>query len=101
MVTSINNVLDAYAAAASQANRPGMAARDDGVSFGEMLQEATRQATDRLKASEVTTAQALVGQADLNDVVAAVNNAEVTLRTVTAIRDKVITAYQEILRTPI
>ena len=43
---------------------------------------------------------AAVGKADLNDVVQAVTNAEVTLQTVTAVRDKVLNAYQEILRMP-
>jgi flagellar hook-basal body complex protein FliE len=33
--------------------------------------------------------------------VAAVNDAELTLQTVTTLRDKLVTAYQEILRMPI
>jgi flagellar hook-basal body complex protein FliE len=45
--------------------------------------------------------QALAGQADLTDVVIAVTNAEVTLQTVVAIRDRVIQAYQEIIRMPL
>ena len=45
--------------------------------------------------------QAVANQADLNDIVTAVNNAEMTLQTVVAIRDRVIQAYQEILRMPI
>jgi flagellar hook-basal body complex protein FliE len=43
----------------------------------------------------------MTGEADLRDVVAAVNNAEVTLQTVMAIRDKVVDAYTQILRMPI
>ena len=38
---------------------------------------------------------------DLVDVVSAVNAAEMSLETVVAIRDKVIAAYQDILRMPI
>ncbi|MEM6903398.1 MAG: flagellar hook-basal body complex protein FliE, partial [Pseudomonadota bacterium] len=34
------------------------------------------------------------------DVVMAVNNAEITLQSVVSIRDRVISAYQEILRMP-
>ncbi len=41
------------------------------------------------------------GEADLKDVVTAVANAENTLETVVAVRDKVLSAYQEILRMPI
>ena len=41
------------------------------------------------------------GKGDLVDVVSAVNAAEMSLETVVAIRDKVIAAYQDILRMPI
>ena len=43
----------------------------------------------------------MTGQVDIRDVVMAVNNAEVTLQTAVAVRDKVIAAYQEIMRMPI
>ncbi|MEC8061286.1 MAG: flagellar hook-basal body complex protein FliE, partial [Pseudomonadota bacterium] len=45
--------------------------------------------------------QGLTGQADLTDVVAAVNEAELTLKTVTSLRDKMVQAFQEISRMPI
>ncbi len=35
------------------------------------------------------------------DVVQAVSNAELTLQTVVAVRDRVVNAYQEIMRMPI
>ena len=44
---------------------------------------------------------AAAGQADLMDVVQAVGNAEMTLQTVVAVRDKVVNAYQELMRMPI
>ena len=40
-------------------------------------------------------------QADIVDVVNAVNSAELTLDTVVAVRDKVIAAYQTIMQMPI
>ena len=43
----------------------------------------------------------VAGQADMVDVVNAVNTAEITLDTVVAVRDKVIAAYQDIMRMPI
>lgn len=46
-------------------------------------------------------ARAHSGAADLTDVVTAVGKAELTLQTVVAVRDKVIQAYQEVLRMPI
>ena len=53
------------------------------------------------KKSEIQSAAAAAGQADLNSVVMAVSEAELTLNTVVAVRDKVMEAYREILRMPI
>lgn len=41
------------------------------------------------------------GEADLKDVVTAIANAEHTLETIVAVRNKVLNAHQEILRMPI
>lgn len=65
--------------------------------LGAVLQEAV--ATQQK--SEATQMQALTGKAELSDLVTAVSSAELTLNTVVAIRDRVISAYQEILRMPI
>ncbi len=45
--------------------------------------------------------KALVGKADLTDVVTAVSEAETALNAVVAVRDRVISAYQEIIKMPI
>ena len=47
------------------------------------------------------SARAVAGQAEMVDVVTAVSNAEMVLETVTTVRDRVISAYQEIMRMPI
>lgn len=72
-----------------------------GGGFGEMLGEALQGAVDASKASEVTSVKAVAGKADVTDVVTAVTNAEMALDTVVAVRDRVISAYQEIIRMPI
>lgn len=69
--------------------------------FGEMLSEALKTTVDAAKASEAVSAQAVAGKADVTQVVTAVTNAEMALDTVVAVRDRVITAYQEIMRMPI
>jgi flagellar hook-basal body complex protein FliE len=40
-------------------------------------------------------------EADLTEVVQAVTSAEVTLQTVVSIRDRLVSAFQEIMRMPI
>ena len=101
MVTRISDALSAYANTAATGAGQGMAPRDEGPSFAQMVRGAAEEAVGRLQNSEQVSAQAALGKADLTDVVTAVSNAEVTLQTVVAVRDRVVAAYQEILRMPI
>jgi flagellar hook-basal body complex protein FliE len=80
---------------------PDIAQPKGGTGFSDALREATESAVSSLREGEAQTLQAAAGTADINDVVMAVGKAEMTLQTVVALRDKVIGAYQEILRMPI
>lgn len=71
------------------------------ASFGDMLGEIFTNAVEASRASETVAAQSIQGKADLIDVVTAVNNAEMAVETLVAVRDRVISAYQEIMRMPI
>lgn len=99
------NALNAYSAAAGLAkpSAAGTAAAASGqeTGFGTMVKNALDTITESQQASEQTTMQAVQGQADLTDVVTAVSNAEVTLQTAVAVRDKVVEAYQNVMRMPI
>ena len=90
----------AYAQAAKTAG-PGIAAREDGGGFADLLKQAADGAVGALKQGEAASLKAVTGKADISEVVTAVTNAEVALQTVTAVRDRVIQAYQDILRMPI
>ena len=87
----------------NSASGSGMAPRtsDPGGDFAAMVKNATESVGDAAKTSEATSLQAIAGNADLNEVVAAVTNAEVALQTVLAVRERVIQAYQDIIRMPI
>ncbi|HEX6956636.1 MAG TPA: flagellar hook-basal body complex protein FliE [Ferrovibrio sp.] len=69
--------------------------------FGELLKEALQNTVEASRQAEAESAKAVAGKADITSVVTAVSNAEMALDTVVAVRDRVITAYQEILRMPI
>lgn len=71
------------------------------ASFGEMLGNMFDTAVEASRKSEAVSAQSIQGKADLIDVVTAVNNAEMAVETLVAVRDRVVSAYQEILRMPI
>jgi flagellar hook-basal body complex protein FliE len=70
-------------------------------SFGETLRQMGEDAVATLRDGERQSIAAMSGKADVAEVVTAVAAAEVTLQTVVAVRDRVIQAYQEILRMPI
>lgn len=102
---NMNDAISAYRQASRGVSAgTGMQARDSeesGPSFGSMVKEAVHATVAAQKKSEQVGQAAIVGKADMTDVVMAVNNAEVTLQSVVAIRDKVVSAYQEIMRMPI
>ncbi len=98
--------LNAYTQAASMgggAATPGAAAaKGAGGSFGDFLEKAINDTVSSGKASEQQmAASAATKNGNIVDVVTAVAEAETTLQTVVAVRDKVIAAYQDIMRMPI
>lgn len=69
--------------------------------FAEMLKSAAMEPVNAMRESERVAAGAASGKTDLVAVATAVTNAETAVDTVVAVRDRVIAAYQEILRMPI
>ncbi len=80
---------------------PDVAQPNGGTGFSDMLREATESAVSSLREGEAQSLRAAAGTADINDVVMAMGKAEMTLQTVVTLRDRVIQAYQEIIRMPI
>ncbi len=72
-----------------------------GMDFGDMLKSAMEGATRTSKVAEHKIADQVAGKAELVDVVTAISSAQSSLETVMAVRDQVISAYQEIMRMPI
>lgn len=104
-MTRITDAINAYSSLGNALGTP-MEARDTpapvpGSDFASVLKDAAKVAVGTMKESETMSAAAIAGKADIREVVAAVTNAEMTLETVVTVRDKVITAYNEIMRMPI
>ncbi len=85
----------------SIAGNAGGTVGDRGTAFSEMVKAFADKTVDANLFSEKETMAAVDKESDLVDIVSAVANAEVTLDTVVTIRDRVIQAYQEIIRMPI
>ena len=91
----------AYQQAAQAMNGAAAGGGSEGVDFGNLVQEAIRQAGTSAGAAEQQGLAVASGQGDIVNVVTAIAAAETQLQTVIAVRDQVISAYQEILRMPI
>ncbi len=95
------------AAAAYRANisAPSAAAAATGggetASFGEALSRAVQNAVSTSREAEAASARGLMGEGSVTDLVVAVGRAELTLQTAVAVRDRVVAAYQEVMRMPI
>jgi flagellar hook-basal body complex protein FliE len=90
-------------AAAYAAVQNGFGSEDDASagsdsSFGSVLQGAMTGLTALGQDADVKSVQAMSGNGSLTDVVMAVSKAEMALDASVAVRDKVISAYQEIMR---
>ena len=103
MTVDIGSAAAAYARQAQSKSVVPMDARskDPGTSFADLLGQAVSSAISTGRQAEAISAQAMAGKADLREVVSAVTNAELTLQAALAIRDRVVQAYQDIMRMPI
>ena len=72
-----------------------------GGDFGATMQRALQGAVDAGHDADAKSMQAISGQGNLTDVVTALSRAELSLQTATAVRDKVVQAYQSIMAMPI
>lgn len=101
----IRQAASAYNAIAGIAqNTPLPQPQDAGkieASFSDMLAGSLEASANKGHAAESVSTLALMGKADITNLATAVNSAELALNTVTAIRDKVISAYQQITQMPI
>lgn len=99
MITNIVDALAAYRNGSAN-SLSGGAKIDDatGASFGDELSKFVGDAVNTIKKGEKASIDGALGKAGSTEVILAVNNAELMLQTVSALRDKVISAYQEIMR---
>ncbi len=100
-VAAISTALQAYsgfdAGTAATPDTQGA----DGDSFSSLLGRALDGAVSTGKQADAQAMQAIGGHGDLTQVVTAVSQAELALQTTVAMRDRVLQAYQDIIKMPI
>ncbi len=103
----IKSATNAYQAAASIG---GVAGGIDKVAvaknqlqpdFIDSVGASVEKAIQATRNAETITSDALLSKATFDNLVLAINNADLTVKAVVAVRDKFIQAYQDIIKMPI
>lgn len=89
------------AAAAYRATQSPIAEPGGDSGFGATMARAVEGAVELGRSADTASTQALLGQGSVSDVVLAVSRAELALQTAVAVRDRVVSAYQDVMRMPI
>jgi flagellar hook-basal body complex protein FliE len=94
---------NAYASLAKLIEQPGAskAGETGGPSFGALLKDAIGNVVEAGKKSDAQTMSMASGKANVMDVVTAVAETDVAVSTLVSVRDRVIQAYEDIMRMPI
>ncbi len=105
MTTPFNAVAAAYSNASRLISEPGKAAAGPAgggtPDFGKLLAEGVQGVIDTGRASDKLSLDLVNGNANVVDVVTAISQTELAMESMVAVRDKVISAYEEIMRMPI
>ncbi|MEM9059766.1 MAG: flagellar hook-basal body complex protein FliE [Pseudomonadota bacterium] len=73
----------------------------EGPNFADALESALAEMRRNLQVGETTSVSAMSGQGDVQSLVEALTATEMALETAVTVRDRVVEAYQEILRMPV
>ncbi len=99
------NAVGAYAKAAKLTDPAAALGKvgglDTGPSFGSLVKDALTHVVATGQKSDAQAQALAVGKANIVDVVTAVAETEVAIGTLVSVRDRVIQAYEEIMRMPI
>src|SRR5215813_2601280 len=105
-MTTPSAAANAYASLAriadpSAALTKGLGDTAGGPSFGSMLKDALGAVVDAGRKSDAQQQAMVANKANIVDVVTAVTETEVAVEALVSVRDRVIQAYEEILKMPI
>ncbi|MEL7000004.1 MAG: flagellar hook-basal body complex protein FliE [Pseudomonadota bacterium] len=78
-----------------------MTTEAEGTGFADALETALAEMRRNLQAGESASVNAMAGKGDIQSLVEALTATEMALETAVTVRDRVVEAYQEILRMPV
>jgi len=104
-MTTPSAAANAYASLARIADASGgfgkAVGETQGQNFGALLKDAIGSVLEAGKASDAQQRAMVAGKANIVDVVTAVSETEVAVEALVSVRDRMIQAYEEIMRMPI
>lgn len=103
MNTPFSAAASAYNSAAQLMQNPAQQAPaqpQGGPDFAQILADTVQSTVDKGNQADQLSMQMLNGQANIVDVVTAVSETELAIESMVTVRDKVISAYEEIMRMP-
>jgi flagellar hook-basal body complex protein FliE len=74
---------------------------ESGPNFGSILKDVMQTVTESGRKSDTQAQAVAMGKANMVDVVTAVAESETAIQALVSVRDKVIAAYEDILKMPI
>ena len=111
MDVSLSKAAQAYKLAKAMGGNAGMgedniaigeaAPQTKGPRFDELVSQGLEEARSAGYGTEAVSTESLANKTELHELVTAVSNADLTLNTVVAIRDRIISAYQDVIKMPI
>lgn len=97
-LTSISSLTPLGTAAAKKAAAAESAQFSGSPDFASVLSALASQTASTIRSSEDTAIQGIQGQVAMQDVVQSVMKAETSLQAALALRDKAVTAYQDLTK---
>lgn len=101
---SASSAVNAYARVQGGGSSTSLDGVDDGGSasglsgFGATLERAMHEVVETGHEADLKSAQGIAGEASVTDVVTAVSRAQLALQSTVAIRDRVVQAYQDVMK---
>lgn len=101
MSIPVSAATNAYTAVSRIANQGAPTAGEPKSDFGDMVKQAVQGVVDSGRETDRISVDALAGKANVVDVVTAMAETELALETMVSVRDRIVSAYEEIMRMPI
>jgi len=101
MSIPVSAATNAYAAASGLSGAGPQAKTDTESDFSAVLKQAVESVVETGRRADEVTIKAVSGETNVVDVVTAMAETELALETMVSVRDRIVSAYEEIMRMPI